>query len=202
MKKTIVISLVFSLLATSLRAGDFRFAYGLEWGLAPTVYTYENNAFFTEEQFPVRTTSHQITYNTNGYIWAAAGVEWRRKLNLSVYAGYQGTGPGYRAYPLVLRGTWFFTNSASNGVFASGGGGFLFDEKFSLKTGYTANILSGYRIMIGKKLSMDLKLGIQISMTYPSAFTDRYMQTVVTADRVIYAKALRGAVIAGISLNL
>ena len=202
MRRILSILLIFSALAPFAKARDIKFAYGLEWGLAACLYTFEANSFFTEEQFPVRTTWQGMTYHNNGHIWVVAGIDLKRKVNLSAYVGYQGIGPGARAYPVSLRVSYYFNKTDKTGFFTSLAGGLLLDEKFALKTGYTANIAGGYRIMLGKRLSLDFKAGLQLCRSHPREFIDRYTSTAVPAERVISSTANRGSVFAGIALNL
>ena len=144
------------------------FRVGMEWGYSQCFFLYRNYNIFSEEGYRIHEQYDILFVRPNGVISGQVGVDFARKFNVAIYAGYIGVGEDNRLYPLQLRASFFPHTTAEQGVFAYLQGG---PAWHTLSGGYNLGWMgvlgSGWRFPLSADCNLDLLVGFKCLWDHP-----------------------------------
>ena len=158
------------------------FRYGLEWGMQMPAVTGFDCSFITAEKYLVSEKELKYGHHINGIVSGFVGYDVIRRLNISLFAGYEGLTKGERGFGSSLRGTAHLSGNpgvSGSSVFLEGG---VFwrdghDLSETAKAGYS------HRINLISFLALDINCGICLSSSHPDVY-DKYSGCMVTKENL------------------
>ncbi len=141
-----------------------RFTYGIEWTYSAMIAEIVHHNY-TSPTGRVDTKGLSMNYINNGFALAHIGLNCGKHLNLSVFGGIGSIYKYERAFPLTLRGTWFFGQEPSASRWFA-----LLDGGCAFRNGSDTAVLGktggGYRVSLSRSVKLDFSLAYQF--TYAS----------------------------------
>ena len=146
--------------------GGVRMRYGLEWGYtASFLHSYHNN-YLSEEGERVDEKGLELFYFTNAQAIAHVGVDLLGKYSVALCSGYIGIKQERRAFPLTLRGSFFFDGYDSDGLFC------FLDSGVAIFNGDKNTMIAkcglGRRITLGHGVMLDAGISARLAYDHPS----------------------------------
>ena len=130
--------------------------FGVEWGYGSGFYRYWNlNYMDPVVGYRVWDEDHEFAPSLNAYALLEAGADLLPRFNLAFAGGIMGIAPGRRVVPLILKTTFFFRDSASDGPFARACGGLGFPDFFSRPPIHFASLGGGWRLALNGLWDID-----------------------------------------------
>lgn len=171
MRKIILITLAAALLSTSEMMGK-GFRWGVEWGASGTFHSKTSCLYTTNDGYAVEYRKVSSRLHINAALEGFVGMDFARRLNISLRSGYAGIADGERGVPLSLRQALHFGKTpTSRGASVFMEGGLFFRKKADISS--FAQIGTGWRTRLSEHIALDFNLGIRISSTHPDIF-DKY----------------------------
>jgi len=194
-----------SLAVFSMKAGNpvKRFSYGLEWGIAETIWGRYDYQYRTLENFRAGKSFDTFESHINGMVLGFAGVNLSRRMNLGVYSGYQGLTDKVRIVPIELKIKYFTGREPGvQGWLLTAGGGVGLDP--SGKMDVCSNLAEagfGRRIYVGCGVSMDITLTLLAGESHPPVYNN-YDDIMVDTEHLEKSDKISLSGALKISLNL
>lgn len=171
MRKTIIIIISAMLFSTSQMTGR-GLRWGLEWGASGICHSNTSCIYTAEEGYIVEYKKNSSRLHVNASLEGFVGMDFARRINVSVHSGYSGIAYGERGVPLSLRPTLFFgKNPATHGASVFVEGGLFFRKNADISK--FAKIGTGWRTKLSEHIALDFNIGLQISGTHPDIY-DKY----------------------------
>ena len=104
MRRFILITLAAALLFPSQMTGK-GFRWGLEWGASGICHSNTYCVYTADEGFIVEYRKLSNRMHVNGTLEGFVGIDFARRMNISLHSGYAGIADGERGVPLSLRPT-------------------------------------------------------------------------------------------------
>jgi len=168
--KLFSVLLVFFSFLTSA-SGSSRFYdhlnYGVEWGYSMTFfnrYDYNYNNFIGTR---ISRQGSEITYKSNGHLVMFAGARICDHYTADLCTGVMGIYEGRTAVPVSLRGSYFLRGYSSDGFKFFAESGFIKLYSLNDKLGNFLKSGIGYRLMLDRKLALDLIVSWQLCNDHP-----------------------------------
>ena len=104
MRRFILITLAAALLFPSQMTGK-GFRWGLEWGASGICHSNTYCVYTADEGFIVEYRKLSNRLHVNGTLEGFVGIDFARRMNISLHSGYAGIADGERGVPVSLRPT-------------------------------------------------------------------------------------------------
>lgn len=204
MKRLLIILSSFFLLSDVLMcqnkgAEKCRFTYGAEWSYIASYHCGIHHNFFSEDGYRVDLNHTSFGYESNGDVYLHAGINLRRRWNLSMYAGLAGVYDIGKIVPISIRATRYFNPNQMGDrwfSFLDAGSGICLKEE--PQAALIGKIGGGYRIALSEVSSLDFILAYRMTLTHPEIIFDGYKVPVNMTNR---NNAYISAISIGISLS-
>ena len=174
-----------------------RWEFGVEWGLSPALFYWNRVDFLTEDNYLIRSTCRDWTFQTCGLALVHAGYEIAPQVRLNLYSGFQGLSDNARIIPLGMQAAWYFSPMDGDGGFLFGGGAAgipLADVPFS----WTGDLGAGYRIALGSRTYLDFKGSFRLSSAQPVAIWEPTTESMVRREQMRFCRNI----LSGFSLSV
>lgn len=171
MRRLILITITATILSTFQMTGR-GLRWGVEWGASGICHSNTSCIYMAEEGYAVEYEKNSNRLHINASIEGFVGMDFARRLNVSLHSGYSGIADGERGVPLSLRPTLYFGKAPASGgssIFLEGG---VFFRKKAYISKF-AKIGTGWRTKLSEHISLDFNIGIQISTSNPDIY-DKY----------------------------
>ncbi len=180
-----------------------RFSFGLEWGIAESMWGRYDYQYRTLENFRAGKTYDTFESHLNGMVLGFAGVNLSRRMNLGIYSGYQGLTNKVRIVPVELKVKYFTGREPGvRGWLLTAGGGVGLNTSGEMDI--CANLAEagfGRRIYVGCGVSMDITLTFLAGKSHPPVFNN-YDDIMVDTDHLEKSDKISLSGALKISLNL
>lgn len=147
-----------------------RFTYGFEWAYSAMFLRIKHHNYILSTG-RVDDRSCCLDYINNGLALAHVGLNCGKHLNMSIYGGYGSIYYEERAFPLTLRGTWFFGQEPSSSRWFM-----LLDGGCAFRNGSTTAALGklggGYRVSLTRSVKLDFALAYQFTYAELEMYDD------------------------------
>lgn len=150
---------------TSQWLGD-HLIFGVEWGYSSTFINQYHRNFLASEGNRVDEKGVDLIYKGNGILTAGVGVRFAEKYTFELRSGYIGIRHARHCVPVTGRFTYNFKGYESNGwlTYAEGG---IISPHVGYAT-YTAQIGTGYRVALSRRMSADFTIAARMCGDQPS----------------------------------
>ncbi len=199
MRLRILFILVSGLLGLPVTAQ--RITWGLEWGIAGTVFSHHDYQYTTLEGHHIDQHFNDAQFHVQGLMTARIGLQTSRRLNVSLVSGWQGLQYEIRCIPVSLRVTYAMgadPEDAGISTFLEGGIGIK--ENLKGKEGYFAKTGLSYRIPLGYGTRLCMNAAAQGSFCQPAIY-DPYDTIYVDESHLEYSYRFSLAPVVSISLE-
>ena len=201
-----LISILFLLVSSSLRAGDTvrsehtRITFGAEWNYVGSFYCSIHHNFYSEVGYRVDLKNNISDYTSNADLYLHCGYNLNDRWNISLYAGIAGVSDINRIVPLSLRATRYFRPDGNGDrwfTFIDGGSGITLTGH--PQAAASGKIGCGYRVSLSNASKLDFLFAFRTTLTHPEIEFDGFS---VPLDKINRNNAYVCAFSAGISLTL
>lgn len=181
MRKITLIILAATLLSTSEMSGK-GLRWGVEWGASGICHSNTSCIFTSEDGYLIEYKKVSSRLHVNAEIAGFVGVDFAKRLNISLRSGYSGIADGERGVPLSLRPTLHFGKSpAVQGASLFLESGLFFRRKSDISSFVKAG--TGWRTRLSEHIALDFNIGFQLSRTHPDIY-DKYSGKYLRNDSV------------------
>ena len=178
-----------------------RITWGLEWGVAGTVFSHHDYQYTTLEGHHIDQHFNDTQFHVQGLMTARIGLQTSPRMNVSLGGGWQGLQYGIRCIPVSLRMTYVWSadpEGAGVATFLEGGIGIK--ENLKGKEGYFAKAGLSYRIPLGYGVRLCMNAAAQGSFCQPAIY-DPYDLIYVDENHLEYSYRFSLAPVMSISLE-
>ena len=144
-----------------------RFRFGMEWGYSQCIWLDRDYNITSQEGYRIYEKTSGLYLRPNGLVLGKVAYPLSDALELSLLAGYMGTGRDNRLLPALMRLSWYFQEE---GFFAHAQGGVAWHTPASggfAKMAWTAAAGGGWRIYLGEGLDLDFLVSARYLRDHP-----------------------------------
>ena len=178
-----------------------RITWGLEWGIAGTVFSHHDFQYTTLEGHHIDQHLNEGQFHVHGLMTARIGLQTGPRLNLSLISGWQGMQYEIRCIPVSLRMTYAFgTDPESAGISTFLEGGIGLKENLNGSNGTFAKTGFSYRIPLGYGFRLCMNAAAQATFCQPDIY-DPYDLIYVDDGHLEYSYRFSLAPVVSMSLE-
>ena len=174
--------------------------FGIEWGLSEKFFDVHNYNFLTEEGLRVDDNGAGTDFHGNMFLLARAGACIADLFTISACAGYAGISRNRRIIPVTGLVTITPNGRDSDGFTAFLGSGIGIHDVKSDYVLFLGRAGAGYRYVLDNSVSLDLNLGMQVTLDHPEIWNP-VEQKYVLEQRVLESNAFYLAMTLSLAVN-